>query len=96
MLKRDGLLWNFKVWRDGIKWLWGKDGVFRSLVGVYLDFYKKDFHPGSTITCTSSSSTATNSNRNRRPPDPPRRPSAPRGACIASCPAWYFGLSSTH
>ncbi len=45
MLKRDGLLWNFKVWRDGIKWLWGKDGVFRSLVGVYLDFYKKDFHP---------------------------------------------------
>lgn len=44
MFKCDGLLWNFKVWCDGIKWLWGKDGVFCLLVGVYLDFYKKDFY----------------------------------------------------
>ncbi|MGV8546443.1 metal-dependent hydrolase, partial [Pseudomonas aeruginosa] len=27
------------------RWLWGKAGVFRSLVGVYLGFYKKHFHP---------------------------------------------------
>lgn len=45
MLKRDGLLWNWRVWRDGLIWLWGKDGIFRKLVGVYLDFYRSDFHP---------------------------------------------------
>lgn len=45
MLKRDGLLWNWRVWRDGISWLWGKQGVFRPLVRVYMDFYKDDFHP---------------------------------------------------
>ena len=45
MLKRDGLLWNWRVWRDGLVWLWGKDGIFRKLVGDYADFYKTGFHP---------------------------------------------------
>ena len=45
MLKRDGLLWNWRVWRDGLRWLWGQDGIYRPLVRVYLDFYKADFHP---------------------------------------------------
>ncbi|CAD5108665.1 metal-dependent hydrolase [Zestomonas carbonaria] len=45
MLKRDGLLWNWRVWRDGLRWMWGKDGIFRELVKVYLDFYRRDFHP---------------------------------------------------
>lgn len=45
MLKRDGLLWNWRIWRDGISWLWGKQGVFRSLIGVYKDFYRDGFHP---------------------------------------------------
>jgi predicted metal-dependent hydrolase len=45
MLKRDGLLWNWRVWRDGITWLWGKEGVFRQLVPAYLDFYKDGFQP---------------------------------------------------
>lgn len=45
MLKRDGLLWNWRIWRDGINWLWGKQGVFRPLIGVYLDFYRDGFHP---------------------------------------------------
>lgn len=45
MLKRDGLLWNWRVWRDGLTWLWGKHGIYRKLVGVYLDFYRSDFHP---------------------------------------------------
>lgn len=45
MLKRNGLLWSFKVWHDGIKRLRGKDGVLHSLVGAYLNFYKRDFHP---------------------------------------------------
>lgn len=45
MLKRDGLLWNWRVWRDGLRWLWGKEGIYRQLIPVYLDFYRRDFHP---------------------------------------------------
>lgn len=45
MLKRDGLLWNWGVWRDGLSWLWGSRGILRPLVRTYLDFYKRDFHP---------------------------------------------------
>ncbi|MGE8496081.1 MAG: metal-dependent hydrolase [Pseudomonas sp.] len=45
MLKRDGLLWNWRVWRDGLRWSWGKDGVFRPLLKTYRDFFRQDFHP---------------------------------------------------
>ncbi len=45
MLKRDGLLWNWRVWRDGLNWMWGRNGIFRPLVRTYLDFFKKGFHP---------------------------------------------------
>ncbi|MHA6492736.1 metal-dependent hydrolase [Pseudomonas borbori] len=45
MLKRDGLLWKWRVWRDGLVWLWGRNGILRKLVGVYRDFYRADFHP---------------------------------------------------
>jgi predicted metal-dependent hydrolase len=45
MLKRDGLLWNWRVWRDGLQWSWGRHGVFRPLLREYLDFFKADFHP---------------------------------------------------
>lgn len=45
LLKRDGLLWNWRIWRDGMVWLWGKNGIYRKLVRVYLDFYSADFHP---------------------------------------------------
>ncbi|PTS85557.1 metal-dependent hydrolase [Pseudomonas sp. HMWF032] len=45
MLKQDGLLWNWRVWRDGIQWMWGKEGVFRPLLSTYRDFFKPKFHP---------------------------------------------------
>lgn len=45
MLKRDGLLWNWRVWRDGLQWMWGKQGVFRPLLGPYKDFFAAGFHP---------------------------------------------------
>ena len=45
MLKRDGLLWNWRLWRDGLQWTWGKQGIFRPLIGAYLDFFKAGFHP---------------------------------------------------
>ena len=45
MLKRDGLLWNWRVWHDGLQWMWGKHGMFRRLISPYRDFFKPDFHP---------------------------------------------------
>ena len=45
MLKEDGLLWNWRVWRDGLQWTWGKQGIFRPMVATYLDFFKAGFHP---------------------------------------------------
>ena len=45
MLKQDGLLWNWRVWRDGLQWMWGKQGVFRPVLRTYRDFFKPDFHP---------------------------------------------------
>ncbi|WP_271409149.1 metal-dependent hydrolase [Pseudomonas sp. Q1-7] len=45
MLKRDGLLWNWRVWRDGLAWMWGRNGIFRPLLATYLDFFRKGFHP---------------------------------------------------
>ncbi|TRX74206.1 metal-dependent hydrolase [Pseudomonas mangiferae] len=45
MLARDGLAWNWRVWRDGLRFLWGRDGFFRSLLGAYRDFFRPGFHP---------------------------------------------------
>ncbi|MBC9249737.1 metal-dependent hydrolase [Pseudomonas alcaligenes] len=45
MLKRDGLLWNWRVWRDGLSWLWGSRGILRPLWRVYCDYFRRDFHP---------------------------------------------------
>jgi predicted metal-dependent hydrolase len=45
MLRRDGLLWNWRLWRDGLQWMWGRNGVFRPLLRTYRDFFAADFHP---------------------------------------------------
>ena len=45
MLRRDGELSNITMWRQGMRWLWGKGGFFSSLWGAYRDFYREDFHP---------------------------------------------------
>ena len=45
MLRRDGQLWNWRLWRNGLAWLWGSRGILRPLVRTYCDFYRADFHP---------------------------------------------------
>ncbi len=45
MLRRDGLLWKWRIWRDGLRWMWGKQGMFRALLRPYRDFFEPDFHP---------------------------------------------------
>ena len=34
-----------KLWRDGLRWLFGRDGVFRALGGHYRAYFRPDFHP---------------------------------------------------
>ncbi len=34
-----------KLWGNGLKFLFGKQGALRGLMRPYLDFYKADFHP---------------------------------------------------
>ena len=45
MLKKDGLLWNGKLWWAGLKWMWGKEGILRPLLPLYFAYLKRDFHP---------------------------------------------------
>lgn len=45
MLKRDGQLWNFKVWKNGLKYLFGKQGLLRLMWPSYKDFFRRGFHP---------------------------------------------------
>lgn len=45
MLKKDGLLFKFKVWKDGLGWLWGRQGILRPLVPLYFAYLKAGFHP---------------------------------------------------
>lgn len=45
MLRRDGLLWRWNVWREGLGFLFGKGGLVRVLRRDFVDFYRRDFHP---------------------------------------------------
>lgn len=45
MLRRDGLLFNGAVWREGLSFLFGSGGLIRVLKRDFLDFYRRDFHP---------------------------------------------------
>ncbi|HDZ55471.1 MAG TPA: metal-dependent hydrolase [Pseudomonas xinjiangensis] len=45
MLRRDGKLGDVKMMVRGMRWLWGRNGFFTRLVGVYRDYYRTDFHP---------------------------------------------------
>lgn len=45
MLRKDGKLSDLPMMWRGMRWLWGRNGFFRKLVGVYRDYYQSDFHP---------------------------------------------------
>lgn len=45
MLASDGRLLNVKNNWNGIKFLFGRKGLFTKLAPQYLDFFKRDFHP---------------------------------------------------
>jgi predicted metal-dependent hydrolase len=45
MLKKDGHLFNFKLWRSGLVGLFGKKGAFSGGWAPYKEFYREGFHP---------------------------------------------------
>lgn len=45
LLKQDGQLWNWRMWKTGTQFFWGKQGVIRRLIPHFLAFFKRDFHP---------------------------------------------------
>jgi predicted metal-dependent hydrolase len=45
ILRKDGRLFNFGIWRAGLRGLFGKQGAFRGGWVPYRDFYADGFHP---------------------------------------------------
>jgi predicted metal-dependent hydrolase len=45
MLHHDGQLFKWQVWRDGIAFLWGKEGLLRRSMPLLRRYFRKDFHP---------------------------------------------------
>ena len=45
MLKRDGNLWNFRLWREGWNFLFAEGGILRRIWPAYKEYYRIGFHP---------------------------------------------------
>ncbi|MCR9104535.1 MAG: metal-dependent hydrolase [Gammaproteobacteria bacterium] len=45
MLRCDGKLWNLRLWAEGVKFLFGKDGILRRVGPAYKDYFREGFHP---------------------------------------------------
>jgi len=45
MLRRDGKLWRFGIWRDGWNFLFSREGILRRIWPSYRDYFRDGFHP---------------------------------------------------
>jgi len=45
LLRKDKLLWSGRTWKNGMSFLFGKQGLFTLVVPHYKQFYRRDFHP---------------------------------------------------
>ena len=45
MLRRDGKLWNLRLWREGWRFLFARGGILRRVAGPYREYYRDGFHP---------------------------------------------------
>ena len=45
ILRKDGQLLNFQLWRKGLAGLFGKQGAFSGGLALYKEFYAEGFHP---------------------------------------------------
>lgn len=46
MLWKDGRFFDRSTWSRGFRFLWGESGLLRGTAAAYLDWYRRDFHPG--------------------------------------------------
>jgi hypothetical protein len=44
-LHRDGALWQLSTWRSAARWLFGRDGLVRSIARPWRQYFRADFHP---------------------------------------------------
>jgi predicted metal-dependent hydrolase len=44
-LRRDGALWQIATWRSAARWLFGRDGLVRSIARPWRQYFRADFHP---------------------------------------------------
>ena len=45
MLRRDGKLWNLRLWIEGWQFLFARGGILRRIWPAYKEYYREDFHP---------------------------------------------------
>lgn len=45
LLNRDRQLWKWRTVKDGLSFIFGRDGLFLNTVGPWFKFFKTDFHP---------------------------------------------------
>ena len=45
MLRRDGNMWNLRLWQDGWKFLFFENGVLRRIWPAYKEYFRDGFHP---------------------------------------------------
>ena len=45
MLRRDGKMWNWKIWKEGFRFLFGDNGILRRVYPAYKDYFRDGFHP---------------------------------------------------
>ena len=45
MLRRDGKVWSPKLWFQGCRFLFGKNGVYRRVWPAYRQWFQDGFHP---------------------------------------------------
>jgi len=48
----DGRLFDGQQWKEGLAFLYGREGIFVLPLRHYLEFYRRDFHPGKPRTIT--------------------------------------------
>ena len=44
-LYKDGRLFDWRLWRDNLRFVWGRRGMYRSLARDYRRWFARDFHP---------------------------------------------------
>ena len=45
MLRRDRKMWSLRLWIDGWKFLFAKQGILRQIWPAYKDYFRDGFHP---------------------------------------------------